>query len=86
MRSELSIRLIASKRARAWPAALADIARAYFSRMRYPVTPIGRYFVVLGRLWRMSDVGLSSQFRKELVSNLMDARRAVAVARRNGRR
>lgn len=48
----------------------------------HPVTPDGRYFVVRGRLWRMSDPSLSVEKRAELVSQLMAARRAVANARR----
>ena len=35
---------------------LADAARRL--TMRYPVTPDGRYFMVRGRLWRMSDPAL----------------------------
>lgn len=49
----------------------------------YPVTPDGRYFVVRGRLWRMSDPSLGPERRGELVSQLMAARRAVGIARRN---
>jgi hypothetical protein len=48
----------------------------------YPVTPDSRYFVVRGRLWRMSDPALPAQRREELVAELMDARRAVGAARR----
>lgn len=47
-----------------------------------PVTPDGRYIVVRGRLWRRSDPGLSTERRTELVASLMNARRAVAAARR----
>jgi hypothetical protein len=39
--------------------------------------------VVRGRLWRMSDPALSEARRAALVSELMDARRAVATARRD---
>ncbi|MFD1787862.1 hypothetical protein ACFSC3_09770 [Sphingomonas floccifaciens] len=49
-----------------------------------PVTPDGRYFVVRGRLWRMSDPGLGATERQRLVDELMDARRAVGAARREG--
>lgn len=49
--------------------------------MRYPVTPDGRYFVVRGRLWRMSDPALDPARREELVRDLMAARRAVRDAR-----
>ena len=49
----------------------------------HPVTPDGRYFVVRGRLWRMSNPALPEDLRATLVSALMDARRAVAAAKRN---
>ena len=48
----------------------------------HPVTPDGRYFVVRGRLWPMSNPALAPERRAELVGQLMDARRAVAAARR----
>lgn len=51
---------------------------------KYPVTPDGRYFVVRGRLWRMSDPRLAQHRREELVDGLMASRRAVAVARTAG--
>jgi hypothetical protein len=47
-----------------------------------PVTPDGRYFVVRGRLWRMSDPSLPAHEREKLVHELMTARRAVGMARR----
>jgi hypothetical protein len=50
----------------------------------HPVTPDGRYFVVRGRLWRMSDPALSEDKRAALVGELMRARRAVATARKSG--
>lgn len=50
----------------------------------HPVTPDGRYFVVRGRLWRMSDPGLPKDKRERLVDELMDARRAVGAAKRTG--
>lgn len=43
----------------------------------HPVTPDGRYFVVRGRLWRMSDPSIPDERRQELVRDLMAARRAV---------
>jgi hypothetical protein len=43
----------------------------------HPVTPDGRYFVVRGRLWRMSNPALSEEARERLVRDLMAARRAV---------
>lgn len=49
--------------------------------MRHPVTPDGRYFVVRGRLWRMSDPSLPVERREALVRELMSARRAVRDAR-----
>lgn len=48
----------------------------------HPVTPDGRYFVVRGRLWRMSDPTLADDERRELVSDLMAARRDVGVGRK----
>ena len=45
-------------------------------------TPDGRYIIVRGRLWRTSNPALSEDQRESLVKRLMDARRAVAAARR----
>ena len=47
----------------------------------HPVTPDGRYFVVRGRLWRLSDPALGADRRQVLVEELMGARRAVRDAR-----
>ena len=47
-----------------------------------PTTPDGRYLVVRGRLWRRSDPRLAPEERARLVHDLMDARRAVAAAKR----
>lgn len=47
----------------------------------YPHTPDGRYFVVRGRLWRLSNPGLDETTRAGLVSSLMAARRAVRAAK-----
>lgn len=47
----------------------------------YPATPDGRYFVVRGRLWRLSDPRLSAPERAHLVDRLMSARRAVGAAK-----
>ncbi|WP_152044620.1 hypothetical protein [Aureimonas psammosilenae] len=47
----------------------------------HPRTPDGRYFVVRGRLWRLSDPSLSAETRERLVSELMQARRAVRAAK-----
>lgn len=51
---------------------------------KHPSTPDGRYFVVAGRLWRMSNPALTSEQRQELVDQLMDARRKVGAARKAG--
>lgn len=45
------------------------------------VTPDGRYFVIRGRLWRMSNPSLDPDRREQLVSELMAARRGVKAAR-----
>lgn len=50
--------------------------------MAPPVTPDGRYIVVRGRLWRRTNPALPEAERQRLVGELMDARRAVAQARR----
>ena len=47
-------------------------------------TADGRYVVVRGRLWRASNPNLPENERERLVHDLMSARRAVGVARRNG--
>ena len=49
-----------------------------------PVTPDGRYLVVRGRLWRVSNPHLDPAARDELVHALMDARRAVGAALKSG--
>lgn len=49
-----------------------------------PRTPDGRYFVVRGRLWRLSDPALSAEKREALVAELMSARRDVGLNRRAG--
>ena len=50
----------------------------------HPVTPDGRYFVVAGRLWRMSNPDLDPATRQALVDRLMRARRQVGVAKKAG--
>ena len=50
----------------------------------HAVTPDGRYFVVRGRLWRCSDPSLDPDRRRDLVRELMAARRAVGSAKRGG--
>ena len=52
----------------------------------YHITPDGRYFVVRGRLWRMSNPALEQDKRAVLVRELMNARRDTARARRTGDR
>ena len=52
-------------------------------KAQYPTTPDGRYFVVRGRLWRTSNPALAPDLRQSLVGELMAARRAIAMARRN---
>jgi hypothetical protein len=51
-----------------------------------PATPDKRYFVVRGRLWRLSNPSLSENTRAELVKELMSARRDKGVALRAGDR
>lgn len=48
----------------------------------YPTTPDGRYFVVKGRLWRLSNPLLAADERAALVQQLMAARRQVGTARK----
>ncbi|MGF7147355.1 hypothetical protein FHS96_000964 [Sphingomonas zeicaulis] len=48
----------------------------------HPTTPDGRYFVVRGRLWRCANPALSDAIRAQLVSELMQARRSVGMAKR----
>ena len=43
-------------------------------------TDDGRYIVVDGRRWRATDPALTEPIRRELVSELMAARRAVKAA------
>jgi hypothetical protein len=50
----------------------------------HQVTPDGRYFVVRGRLWRLANPALDPDERDRLVHQLMDARRTVRSARRDG--
>ena len=47
-------------------------------------TPDGHYLVIDGRRWRATDPTLPEARRRELVEELMDARRAIAAARRAG--
>ena len=54
--------------------------------IKHPVTPDGRYFVVKGKLWRLSDPDISPRERALFVKALMDARRAVKDAKKAGDR
>jgi uncharacterized protein len=45
-------------------------------------TPDGHYVVIDGRRWRATDPSLPEERRRELVSELMSARRAVGAAKR----
>lgn len=47
-------------------------------------TPDGRYIVVRGRLWRRSNPEIAEERRQALVNELMDARRAVRDALKDG--
>jgi hypothetical protein len=49
--------------------------------LKHPVFPDGRYFVVRGKLWRMSDPTLAPGDKARLVKELMVARRAVKKAK-----
>ena len=44
---------------------------------QHPQTPDGRYFVVRGRLWRMSNPAIGDERKADLVRQLMAARRAL---------
>jgi hypothetical protein len=57
---------------------------AVMARADLLVTPDGRYFVVRGRLWRMSNPHLKEVTRRKLVEQLMLARRDIALALRRG--
>jgi hypothetical protein len=50
----------------------------------YPSTPDGRYFVVKGRLWRLSNPNLPPEQRQAFVDALMRARREVGMAKKAG--
>ena len=58
--------------------------RRRLARLRHPVTPDGRYFVVRGKLWRLSDLDLDPREKSRLVNDLMAARRAVKDAKSAG--
>lgn len=50
------------------------------TRADYTPTPDKRYFVVRGRLWRLSNPFLDPGTHARLVRDLMNARRAIAQA------
>jgi len=52
--------------------------------MTHPVTPDGRYFVLRGRLWRMSNPAARSRLPGRPTTELMAARRDVGAALRAG--
>lgn len=58
-------------------------SRPSISRAGHPITPVGRYFVVRERLWRMSNPALVADERSRLTRALMQARRDVGTALRN---
>ena len=47
-------------------------------------TPDGHHVIIDGRRWRATDPNLPEERRRELVSELMSARRAVGAAKRSG--
>ncbi|UJA20805.1 hypothetical protein HJD18_11685 [Thermoleophilia bacterium SCSIO 60948] len=47
-------------------------------------SPDGHYVIIDGRRWRATDPSIPEARRKELVSELMSARRAVGAAKRAG--
>jgi hypothetical protein len=62
---------------------IADLQgmRRFAMSAKYPSTPDGRYFVVRGRLWRLANPALPAEEKARLVSELMQARRAVRTAK-----
>jgi hypothetical protein len=57
-----------------------SIRPSHSTRPDYSPTPDRRYFVVRGRLWRLSDPFLDPTTHERLVRELMAARRAVRDA------
>ena len=53
-------------------------------RLNHPVTPDGRYFVVRGRLWRMTNPAIDPAERARLTAALMAGWRAKQAATRAG--
>src|ERR1700722_5228445 len=54
-----------------------EVAESPTTRADYTCTPDRRYFVVRGRLWRLSNPALDEKTHQELVNELMAAKRAV---------
>ena len=52
--------------------------------MSIETTPDGRYLIVRGRLWRITNPNLDAGYRQQWVNVLMSARRAVLLAMRDG--
>ena len=50
------------------------------TREDFTPTPDRRYFVVRGRLWRLSNPGLDAETHEQLVKELMSARRDIRAA------
>jgi hypothetical protein len=55
-------------------------AESFTPREDYTATPDRRYFVVRGRLWRLSNPSLDSTVHAGFVAELMGAKRAVRDA------
>ena len=53
------------------------LAEPVSTQADYAPTPDRRYFVVRGRLWRLSNPALDKEIHAELVQELMTGRRAV---------
>lgn len=47
------------------------------SDTKYPTTPDGRYFIVRETLWRCTNPSIPEEQRKNLVKDLMNARRMI---------
>jgi hypothetical protein len=50
------------------------------TRRDFTPTPDRRYFVVRGRLWRLSNPFFAADIHEQLVKELMSARRGVSIA------
>jgi hypothetical protein len=60
------------------PGRMAPVSKpSVKGRADYTPTPDRRYFVVRGRLWRLSNPSLEPEAHERLVRDLMNARRAV---------